>query len=416
MRKFYFVEYLLKSFYSLLIAVVISRYLGPDFFGEYTLYTNIYFLIVPFVIFGLETVLISYLVKSRDYSVIFNTIKIMTLIWLLLFITLFPIFFVLNKDDWLICFIVFTSVLSSIFLPANYYLQSILRFDLSLFGFLIGLIITCLFKALVLVYYPTMLMILLSFLVDQFCFVIVKFIICVVFKTHREKLFSGWPISIKEQPQLKEIFNSSLPLFISGFVVILFMRTDQLMIGYFLGKQDVGIYSVSSKINEGLILLPSLLIGSIFPLMIEKFSKNVNDGINFCANILKKSTLMCLFITVLLIFFSDYIFTIVFGVQYLGSSEIFKIQCVSLIFVSFGLLNTKLAVIFNKTKLVLLNNIFSLILNIIFNFILIPSMGAKGAAIATVITQFFSSFFIWYFYKTLPSREIYKTTFFIWLK
>ena len=78
-----------------------------------------------------------------------------------------------------------------------------------------------------------------------------------------------------------------------------------------------------------------------------------------------------------------------FGEEFKSSIGVLLIYSFGLIFVFFGSLNNKLLMMDNLQKLMLGRNILGLVINVILNLILIPRYGISGAAIATVLTEFF---------------------------
>ena len=70
-----------------------------------------------------------------------------------------------------------------------------------------------------------------------------------------------------------------------------------------------------------------------------------------------------------------------------------------------GYVNGKWMVIENYTKLSLMRNISGLFINVLLNIVLIPKLGITGAAISTVISIAFSSYFFFLFHN--KTREIF---------
>jgi len=81
----------------------------------------------------------------------------------------------------------------------------------------------------------------------------------VVFKRHRHK-FQLLSIS-----DLKRSVKENIPLFISNVSSQIYVNANKLIVGSFLGMQDVAVYDIADKI-VGLLKVPVLLIGqTLFP-------------------------------------------------------------------------------------------------------------------------------------------------------
>lgn len=93
-------------------------------------------------------------------------------------------------------------------------------------------------------------------------------------------------------------------------------------------------------------------------------------------------------------FLADWIIYILYGNEYIESVIILKIYVWAGIFVSMSLANNKWMVIENFQNCILLTTLLGMSSNIIFNVILIPSYGAPGAAVATLISYGIGSYLI----------------------
>ncbi|QDR82014.1 flippase [Sporomusa termitida] len=185
---------------------------------------------------------------------------------------------------------------------------------------------------------------------------------------------------------LKELLDASIPLmWVSSFNLIL-SYMDIYMIGVFLSSEAVGLYSIASKI----VLMSSMILVAFNGVLSPKFSvlssNNENKKLEF---LVQSSTLVLtvisLFIYIVLIIFNKPILGL-FGSEFIKSSGIFIVLATGQFFVLAtgpvgSLLMMSGHVEFHKR-----NMIISAIINLLFNLVLIPIIGAIGAAIATVIS------------------------------
>lgn len=80
----------------------------------------------------------------------------------------------------------------------------------------------------------------------------------------------------------KSLLHESWPLILSGLSIILYMKTDLVMLGSIVGEEAVGIYSSATKISEIWYFIPNIIIASVSPSIYAAKEKNKN-------NITKKS-------------------------------------------------------------------------------------------------------------------------------
>ena len=94
-----------------------------------------------------------------------------------------------------------------------------------------------------------------------------------------------------------------------------------------------------------------------------------------------------------------------YGEAYKEAAIIIQIHSWAGIFVAIGCSNSCYIIFENKQKYSFYATVFGALINVILNYLFIPIMGGKGAALATLVTQSFSSFF---FYSILSDKRFFK--------
>jgi O-antigen/teichoic acid export membrane protein len=188
---------------------------------------------------------------------------------------------------------------------------------------------------------------------------------------------------------VKKILAFSLPLipfslvgYFSGSYV------DAVFISNFLSTQDLGIYSVATQINGIALQLPTLANSLLTPFFITLLKENRTQKLNgYFTDILPGMTLTWSFFCIFLAFAGYFFIPLIFGSEFTGAVAPFWILLAASAF-SLPLL-TGYAALSNATSTTYISMfaaIFSAIANIVFNFLLIPKLGAEGCAWATFIT------------------------------
>ena len=67
----------------------------------------------------------------------------------------------------------------------------------------------------------------------------------------------------------KELLRGSWPLILSGMVISIYMKIDQVMIKEMLGAQQVGHYAAAVKLSEAWYFIPIAITSSVFPAIIN---------------------------------------------------------------------------------------------------------------------------------------------------
>jgi O-antigen/teichoic acid export membrane protein len=188
------------------------------------------------------------------------------------------------------------------------------------------------------------------------------------------------------------------------FGAAIYMRADQVIIGKLLGNSAVGVYAVAVTLSELWVFI-AISITQTFstPITNSKRDSELNylKKIQIQYDILAKIAFLISIGTFIL---GPYLINILYGPDYYDSILILQILGWSVIFIFFS--NGSWSYYYNEN----LENYASVrllagaALNIALNFLLIPAIGLKGAAISTLISYSFSGFtFNFLFKKTRPN-------------
>lgn len=182
----------------------------------------------------------------------------------------------------------------------------------------------------------------------------------------------------------KEIFSYSWPLLFAGIAALFVLWTDTLMIGYFLDEVKVGIYNAASPIAGLISIVGASTLGMYIPVITSHFTENATKKMkDTYVTITRWIFLISFPMLNILLLESKNILLVLFGAQYLEANLVLII--IGSTFFINGLLGPGRLILtsIGKTKYQMVNNIISLIANILLNIYLIPKYGITGAAIAT---------------------------------
>jgi O-antigen/teichoic acid export membrane protein len=191
---------------------------------------------------------------------------------------------------------------------------------------------------------------------------------------------TGWT------PKYREMLVFSLPLMATTGLSFILGNTDTLMIQYFKGSVDVGVYDIGYTIAQML----SVGLGSLSYLFLPNISDLHAEGAwNEITHLYKLVTKWVAFVTVppylLVTYFPDRIITI-FGPEYVDGSIYLVILASSYFVMSVSGPNKGALSAFGETRYILYVNIFTAVLNVVLNLALLLTIGTVGAAIASTIS------------------------------
>lgn len=196
-------------------------------------------------------------------------------------------------------------------------------------------------------------------------------------------------IKIKELNVTRHI-KPALQVFVLNLIISLYIQLNSIMLGFLSGEKQVGYFTAGTKITHiGLTIISSL--GTV---LLPRCSNLIQNGDKEgFSSIIKKSLhvtlalswpmmlgLMILAIPVTLIFC---------GHEYIASIPVLYLNAPVILFISLtNLMGIQILYPMDKIKIVITSVSGGAISNLFLNFILIPSLGATGAAISTLVAEF----------------------------
>ncbi|MBU3107650.1 lipopolysaccharide biosynthesis protein [Clostridium gasigenes] len=211
--------------------------------------------------------------------------------------------------------------------------------------------------------------------------------------------------SNKQKVQLKtstnEIVKYGIPLIFSMAITWIFQSIDRVAIKEFSGYAEVGLYSGAMTIVALLNAVQATFTTFWTPVAFERYSLEP-DNKEFFTKINKIVSVVMIFIAIGLIASKD-IIVLLLGAKYREAVFIFPY----LVFMPIMFTISETTVIGinfkKKPKYHIYIAIISAIVNLIGNLILVPKMGAKGAAIATGL-----AYIVFFVVRTYFSTKYYK--------
>jgi len=208
--------------------------------------------------------------------------------------------------------------------------------------------------------------------------------------------------------------KASFGLMLSGLIVSAYMRLDVLFIDYFLSSNDVAQYSLAVKLVESIYFIPSMLVLSAFPSIVNYYqSSDIIEFYKLTNEISKWLTFLSFFFMAIYFFLAKPICSFLFGPDYFMVHEILYVYGFVLMFTFQGFFIEKLILLKCGSRHIFIAVSFGLIVNLLLNYLLIPMMGVVGAAYSTILCQLVSCIL---YYVINPNTRHVIISVFGWLK
>jgi O-antigen/teichoic acid export membrane protein len=378
---------------TVFIVLIITRSYGREGYGSFSLmqtWPALFFVIVDFGINAIATRELSkdwskvsdYLGSILLIRIAFSFIIIVGLALSLIFL---PYSVWLREGIILSLFLILTQAL---FASTNIIFQVKLRYDLSVIGYLLGYLVI-----LILALY-------LSFIkadvrLVSFTYVIggiVTFLINMVFIKRM-----GIKINFKYNKKIiGYLLWSSLPLGLMFVFSQINFKADSILLSvlklpmkYGLNNiESVGVYSLPYKVFEVALVVPTFLMNSVFPVMVHKMNKSIDDMKELFFKSLKSLILVALLGSLVGIIFAPWIIDILGGAEFIQSVLVLRILFTGLIFYYLTQPFAWLLVTLDSQKYLPYIYLISAIFNVLTNWYFIPRYSFFASSIITAVSEF----------------------------
>jgi O-antigen/teichoic acid export membrane protein len=391
-----FAEQMLRMAAGLLVGIWVARYLGPAQFGLFSYAIAFAALFSSIAKLGLDNIMVRDLVSHPEqHAVYLGTAFWLKLMGALVMLGIIGIVMQFTSSDTttkIYIVIIASGIVFQAFEVVDFYFQSQVLSKFVSICKLTQLFISSLLKLYLIYIGADLFWFVVVGLVDQVTLALTLFI------AYRSQKIGGFfrqfDVSIA-----KRLLHDSWPQILTGLVIMVYLRIDQIMIKEILGEKEVGLYSAAVRLSELVYFIPIIITNSIFPAIIA--SKKISNHAFYSGLQLLYILMLWLAIVIAIIVtvLSDWLIPILYGDNFNESVQVLQISIWASIFVFYGCVKGRWLIIENMQKYSFICTFIGAITNVIANIILIPIYGIVGASIATLIAHIFSAVIIPLFYK-----------------
>jgi len=187
---------------------------------------------------------------------------------------------------------------------------------------------------------------------------------------------------------LKVALKQSVLFAITNIFIAIYFKIDTVMLESMKGALEVGYYNTAYELVFAFMFIPSVVSGAIYPVISRFYKEDKNKIGALVGRLIKYYTLAAVALIVFLTLLGAPLIRLFFGAEYEPSIPLFKILTFVLLFVFTNFLVGTLLNASNKQHVTTIAAGVCAAINIGINLVLIPTYGAAGAAIATIITEF----------------------------
>lgn len=194
------------------------------------------------------------------------------------------------------------------------------------------------------------------------------------------RLFPAFQFRLPQTQHIKQILTYALQALFTNFIFFLVYRVDYWILNYYKPADDLGNYIQVSKLVQLFMLVPTLLATIILPTAAKNKTGNITQHISALGRVMFSSYFFILAILALL---GMQLFPWLYGESFSGMYFPFLILVPGILALSLHSLLTSYYAGINQVLVNLTGASIALVVILLLDFSLIPTLGTKGAAIAS---------------------------------
>lgn len=381
-----------QSLIGLVISMLTARYLGPSNFGVINYAASLATFALPLMQLGLTNIMVQEMVNNpeKEGEILGTSILMSSLSAVVCIFGLFSFVSLINADETvtiIVCTLYSTILLFRAMELTQYWFQAKYLSKYTSIASFCAYIVVAGYKIFLLVSHKSVYWFALA---NSFDYLLIAVSIYVIY---RKKGGQPFKLSIKTA---KRLFAKSHYYIVSSMMVVIFAQIDRVMIKNMLGNSDVGFYSAALTCAGLASFVFAALIDSFRPSIFEALKQKkefFERRMSMLYGIIVYSSLLFSLCVALL---ASFIIKILYGDAYMPAVSTLRCAVWFTTFSYLGAVRNIWILAENKQKYLWIVNLSGALCNIVLNLFFIPCMGILGAAIASVITQFFTNVVINY--------------------
>lgn len=394
---------IIQMMFGLVVTLLTARYLGPSNYGliNYaTAYTSFF---TALCTLGINNVLVKELIDhpGQEGIVIGTSMCLQSISSFMSAIAIITISSVVDAGESGTILIVSLSCVGMffhVFEVFNYWFQRRLESRITAKATLIAYILSSVYKVYLLVAGKSVAYFALVSSIDYLCLGLILFY--EYKRNHGQRLGISWQYG-------KQLLKRSCHFILSGLMVSVYSQTDKLMLKQMINESEIGYYATAVSLCGMWCFILSAIINSIYPSIMEA-SKAGNDQLFKKRNVQLYAIVFYMSVAVSLGFtiFAKPVIYILYGESYLPAVNPLRIITWYTAFSYLGVARNAWVVAEARQKYLFPIYAASAVANVVLNYLLIPSLGASGAAIASLAAQVFTTLVVPFFINGMRENSM----------
>lgn len=388
---------IVQSILSFIIGTLTVRYLGPSNYGVITYAVSVVSFLLPIMQLGLNNTLVKEFIRNpNNEGEILGTALIMNIVSSL-FSMVGAIVFVSianagERETIIVCALYSLVLLFQGTEITVYWFQSKLLSKYPSIAMLIAYVIVAIYKVYLLVTGKSVVWFAFSYVLDFF---LISIILLVIYKKlSNQKLSINWNIG-------RQMLSRSKYYIIPSLMVVVFKHTDRIMLKLMVGDTETGLFSAAITCTGMTGFVFFAIIDSARTVILETKERTPELYERRVVQLYSIITAFALTQSICITILAKPIIYLLYGKLYLAAVPILQLAVWYDTFGYYSSVRNIWILAEEKQKHLTKINIAGALTNVVLNACLIPVLGGVGAAVASIISQFFTNVLIGFIYEPI---------------
>ncbi len=380
-------ERVLRMVVALFVSVYVARYLGPERFGLLSYAMSFVGLFMALSTLGLDGIMVRELVKTPER----RDELLGTAFWLkaggaiLMWAGIAAAIPFTHNDTQtnILIIIIAFAVIFQAFNIIDFNYQAEVKSKFVVYAHLVQLVVSSIIKLVFIWLSAPLVWFAWVFLLDAV--VLAIGLIAMYLKKTGKVWYWKW-----RWQTARVLLKDSWPLILSGMVISIYMKIDQVMIKEMLGAEQVGHYAAAVRLSEAWYFVPMAITSSVFPAIINAKKQSEELYYQRLQKLYDLMVWLAVAIALPTTFLAPWVIRVLYGDAFLPAAGVLSIHIWVAVFIFYGLVKGKWEINENQQRYSLICTALGALVNIVLNYKLIPIYQCIGAAYATLLAQFVS--------------------------
>lgn len=388
---------IVQSLINLVIGLITARYLGPSNYGIINYVASVVAFAFPIMQLGLNQTLVKEFVNSpkREGEILGTSLFINILSSFFCMAGSIAFIYIANageKETILVCILYSFTLLFQATEMTQYWFQSKLLSKYPSIASLCAYVVVAIYKIFLLATQKSIVWFAFSNVLDYF---LISIILMVIYrKLGSQKLTVNFRIG-------REMLSKSKYYIIPSLMVMIFQHTDRIMLKNMMNETETGLYSAAITCIGISGFVFSAIIESARPTILETKEKTPELYEKRVMQLYSVITFLSLSQSIVMTVLAKPLVLLLFGDGFIQSTGILAVAVWYVTFSYYGSVRNIWILAEGKQKYLTGINVVGALANVVLNFALIQIWGAIGAAVASLITQFFTNVIIGFIFKPI---------------